>query len=114
MLDLKGLVLDLDTLQRPFAEERLSRRRQIPSLTDITSNDLIYKVGVPIDSSTNGNSGFIFRVPNFKAGSDSTNGYYAGIGNGFIVLGHADNNWNGLETIRAADIEVGQSHHLMI
>ncbi|RHZ55468.1 hypothetical protein CDV55_101642 [Aspergillus turcosus] len=83
-------------------------------ITDVTSKDLIYEADVSIDSSANGNGGFIFRVSNAKAGPDSYNGYYAGIGNGLVVLGRADNKWNGLKTLQAADIKAGQKHHLMI
>ncbi|KAF5858683.1 hypothetical protein ETB97_003898 [Aspergillus alliaceus] len=83
--------------------------------TDVTSKDLIYEADVSIDSSSaNGNGGFIFRVSNAKAGPDSYNGYYAGIGNGLVVLGRADNNWNELKMIQAADIKEGQKHHLVI
>ncbi|KAF7585362.1 hypothetical protein BBP40_011114 [Aspergillus hancockii] len=83
--------------------------------TDVTSKDLIYEADVSIDSSSaNGNGGFIFRVSNAKAGPDSYNGYYAGIGNGLVILGRADNNWNGLKMIQAADIKEGQKHHLVI
>ncbi|KJK65772.1 hypothetical protein P875_00022190 [Aspergillus parasiticus SU-1] len=70
---------------------------------------------VSIDSfSSNGNGGFIFCEFDAKASLDSYNGYYAGICNGLVVLGRADNNWNELKTIQAADIKAGQKHHLLI
>lgn len=84
-------------------------------ITDVVSKDLIYEADVSIDSSAgNGNGGFIFRVSNAKAGPDSYNGYYAGIGNGVVVLGRADGNWNGLKTVQAADIKAGKKHPLVI
>ncbi|KAF7157661.1 hypothetical protein CNMCM5623_002035 [Aspergillus felis] len=83
--------------------------------TAVTFKDLIYEADVSIDSTVNGNGGFIFRVSNAKAGGpDSYNGYYAGIGNGYVVLGFADYGWNELKNVQAADIKPGQKHHLMI
>ncbi|EEP79267.1 predicted protein [Uncinocarpus reesii 1704] len=83
--------------------------------TGLISKDLVYEADIFIDSASgNGDGGFIFRVSNAKAGPDSYNGYYAGIGNGLVVLGRADSNWNRLKTVQAADIKAGQKHHLMI
>ncbi|GFF60245.1 levanase [Aspergillus udagawae] len=83
--------------------------------TAVTFTDLIYEADVSIDSTVYGNGGFIFRVSNAKAGGpDSYNGYYAGIGNGYVVLGFADYGWNELKNVPAADIKPGQKHHLMI
>ncbi|GIJ88326.1 hypothetical protein Asppvi_007246 [Aspergillus pseudoviridinutans] len=83
--------------------------------TAVTFNDLIYEADVSIDSTANGNGGFIFRVSNAKAGGpDDYNGYYVGIGNGYVVFGFADYGWNELKNVQAADIKPGQKHHLMI
>jgi hypothetical protein len=83
--------------------------------TAVTFNDLIYEADVSIDSTANGNGGLIFRVSNAKAGGpDDYNGYYAGIGNGYVVFGFADYGWNELKNVQAADIKPGQKHHLMI
>jgi hypothetical protein len=84
-------------------------------VTEVTSEDLIYEADISIDSSTTtGDGGFIFRVSNAEAGPDSYNGYYAGIGNGVVVLGRADGNWNELKRVQAADITAGQTHHLIV
>ena len=83
--------------------------------TDVTFKDLIYEADISLISpSPHGNGGFIFRVSNAEAGPDSYNGYYAGIGNGTVVLGRADNNWNELKVVQAADIKAEQKYHLMV
>ncbi|KAH1711498.1 hypothetical protein KXX23_006427 [Aspergillus fumigatus] len=80
----------------------------------VTSHDVIYGGDVSIDATANGNGGFIFRVSNATAGPDSYNGYYAGIGVGYVVLGFADRQWNELKRAPAADITAGQTYRLLI
>jgi len=82
--------------------------------TNLSFQNLIITADISIDSTSTGNGGFIFRVSNAAAGADSYNGYYAGIGNGFVVLGRADNNWNELYNFQGADIKLGQKHRLMV
>lgn len=80
----------------------------------VTSHNVIYGGDVSIDATANGNGGFIFRVSNATAGPDSYNGYYAGIGVGYVVLGFADRQWNELKRAPAADITAGQTYRLLI
>ncbi|KNG88143.1 hypothetical protein ANOM_003350 [Aspergillus nomiae NRRL 13137] len=77
------------------------RRRPTTFTFSIINHDRDYGIDV-----------FICRRSNAKTGLDSYNGCYAGIGNGLALLGRADNNWNGFETIQAADVKAGQEHPL--
>jgi hypothetical protein len=82
-------------------------------ITGVTSQNIIYEADVSIDSTPNGNGGMIFRVSNAKPGADTYNGYYVGIGIGYVVFGFADTNWNEIRRVEAADIVDGQVHHLV-
>jgi hypothetical protein len=56
-------------------------------------NDFTYEADVTIASGT-GDAGVIFRAKNPAVGTDSYQGYYAGIAtNGQVVLGKSNNNW---------------------
>ncbi|KAE8550127.1 hypothetical protein TMatcc_001204 [Talaromyces marneffei ATCC 18224] len=82
--------------------------------TGVTSADIIYEAEISINSTPNGNGGMIFRVSNAAPGADTYNGYYVGIGIGYVVFGFADTNWNEIKRVDAADINAGQIYHLAI
>ncbi|KAE8556894.1 hypothetical protein EYB25_001600 [Talaromyces marneffei] len=82
--------------------------------TGVTSDNIIYEADISIDSSPNGNGGLIFRVSNARPGADTYNGYYVGIGLGYVVFGFANTNWNEIQRADAADINAGQTYHLMV
>ncbi|KAL6807245.1 carbohydrate-binding module family 66 protein [Trichoderma sp. SZMC 28013] len=75
--------------------------------------DFVYEADMTI-TDANGNAGLVFRVSNPYDGADGYYGYYAGIGNGFVVLGRADDNWNELSNVSAASVKIGTVHHIMV
>ncbi|GAM42378.1 hypothetical protein TCE0_044f16297 [Talaromyces pinophilus] len=82
--------------------------------TGVTSENIIYEADISINSTPNGNGGMILRVSNPAPGADTYNGYYVGIGIGYVVFGFADPNWNEIKRVDATDINAGQIHHLAI
>lgn len=60
-----------------------------------------------------GNAGLIFRASDIHDGADSYRGYYAGIGDGFMVLGRVDNGWTQLANV-PVDAHIGQKYSIIV
>lgn len=75
-------------------------------------SDFVYEADVTIWDE-NGDAGLVFRASSPYDGTDGYYGYYAGFGNGYIVLGRSDNGWNELANI-SASIQHGTAHHIMV
>ncbi|KAJ3499457.1 hypothetical protein NLG97_g297 [Lecanicillium saksenae] len=76
-------------------------------------SDLAYEADVSFAVPT-GNGGLIFRVGSAGAGDDTYQGYYAGIGNGFVVLGVANNNWKELSRVNTTDVQARQAYRMRV
>lgn len=76
-------------------------------------SDFAYEADVSFNVPS-GNGGLIFRVGSAGAGDDTYQGYYAGIGNGFVVLGVANNNWKELTRTNTSDIQARTTYRMRI
>ncbi|GAA3230865.1 hypothetical protein GCM10010532_066070 [Dactylosporangium siamense] len=80
---------------------------------DTNFGDFSYDADVTVTSG-GGDAGLTFRVSNAASGTDSYNGYYAGISPaGRVVLGRAANNWASLGTANLT-VTAGTSYHLRV
>ena len=61
-----------------------------------------------------GNIGFVFRASNFTNTTDGADGYYAGIGDGFIHVGRMNQGWTELAKIEDETMTVNEMHHLKV
>lgn len=75
-------------------------------------NDFIFETDIKIGSSS-GNAGVIFRVSGAGEGADNYSGYYAGIGDGNVVLSRANHDYNQLRNAQMG-INAGQNYHLRV
>ncbi|GHJ48077.1 hypothetical protein Cs7R123_54190 [Catellatospora sp. TT07R-123] len=83
------------------------------ALLDTNFGDFTYDADVTVTSGS-GDAGLLFRTSGAAVGTDSYNGYYAGISPaGRVVLGRAANNWTQLATT-ALTVAVGTSYHLRV
>lgn len=78
-----------------------------------TFSDFAYEADVTFNVPS-GNGGLIFRVGTAGAGDDAYQGYYAGIENGSVLLGVANNNWKELKRAAAADIKARQPYRMRV
>lgn len=85
-------------------------------LRDMQMADGIYEADISVTNliDGNGNVGFTFRSSNYQIGADGLDGYYAGIGNGFVQLGRMNNNWTELAIERDPNLGMGTSHRLKV
>ncbi|KAH8891380.1 putative glycosyl hydrolase [Thozetella sp. PMI_491] len=83
------------------------------ALLDTNFTDLVYDADVTINSGS-GDAGVVFRTTNPSTGTDSYNGYYAGIKtDGKVVLGAANGGWRQLAIADMA-ITTGTQYHLRV
>lgn len=85
-------------------------------MKDVSMADGIYEADITIKSLSdpNGNTGFAFRSGNYQLGSDGLDGYYAGIGNGFVQVGRMNNNWAELANVKVPELKMGTTHKLRV
>ena len=85
-------------------------------LNDLQMSDGIYEAEITLNSlyEPNGNTGITFRSSNYLLGSDGLDGYYAGLGNGYIQLGRMNNNWTELARVEVPGLETGTTHKLKV
>ena len=85
-------------------------------MKDLWMTDGIYEADITIQSlyEPNGNTGFAFRSTNYQLGSDGLDGYYAGIGNGYVQLGRMNNNWKELANVKVSGLTLGSTHKLRV
>ncbi|EHK43109.1 hypothetical protein TRIATDRAFT_34746 [Trichoderma atroviride IMI 206040] len=81
-------------------------------IRDTLYSDFVYEADVTIWDES-GDAGLVFRASSPYDGTDGYYGYYAGFGNGYIVLGRSDNGWNELANVNAS-IQHGTAHHIMV
>lgn len=70
----------------------------------ISVTDFTYKAMVLTREKSKGDSGVVFRVSNPAVGADAYSGYYAGITDGYVVLGKADGGWKEMNRV-ALDVQ---------
>ena len=78
------------------------------------STDLVAEADITLTEvkpGTNGNMGLIIRGSEYKDNVDGANGYYAGIGEGYIQVGRMSNGWTELANAKAP-VAVGETHRL--
>lgn len=78
-----------------------------------TFSDFAYEADVTFNVA-GGNGGLIFRVGTAGVGDDTYQGYYAGIENGSVMLGVANNNWKELKRAAASDIKARQPYRMRV
>ena len=85
-------------------------------LNDLQMSDGIYEAEITLNSlyEPNGNTGITFRSSNYLLGSDGLDGYYAGLGNGYIQLGRMNNNWTELARVEVPGLQTGTTHKLKV
>ncbi len=85
-------------------------------MKDISMTDGIYEADITINSMSDagGNAGFAFRSSNYLVGSDGLDGYYAGIGNGYVQVGRMNNNWKELAKVEVPGLTLGSTHKLTV
>ena len=85
-------------------------------MNNVWMADGIYEADITINSlsDANGNTGFTFRSTNYQLGSDGLDGYYAGIGNGFVQVGRMNNNWTELANVKVPELRTGTTHKLKV
>lgn len=85
-------------------------------LNDIAMADGIYEADINISNSNgeHGNVGFLFRSSHYTIGPDGADGYYAGIGNGYVQLGRMNQAWKELAKVKVPELQVGTTHKLRI
>ncbi len=78
-------------------------------IKDLKMADGVYEADFTLRNLTDngGNVGFTFRSTNYQVGADGLDGYYAGIGNGYVQLGRMNNNWKELARERDANLKTG-------
>ncbi|UKZ50510.1 hypothetical protein TrVGV298_004773 [Trichoderma virens] len=81
-------------------------------IRDTLYSDFVYEADVTIWDES-GDAGLVFRASSPYDGTDGYYGYYAGFGNGYIVLGRSDDGWNELANVNAS-IQHGTAHHIMV
>lgn len=85
-------------------------------IKDLKMADGVYEADFTLKNLTDngGNVGFTFRSTNYQVGADGLDGYYAGIGNGYVQLGRMNNNWKELARERDANLKTGTKHRLKV
>lgn len=85
-------------------------------MRDMRMADGIYEADITLDNlyDNNGNAGFTFRSANYLVGSDGLDGYYAGIGNGYVQVGRMNNNWKELANVKVPELKKGTTHRLRV
>lgn len=85
-------------------------------IKDIKMADGVYEADFTVGSlkDNNGNVGFAFRSTNYQVGADGLDGYYAGLGNGYVQLGRMNNNWKELARENDANLRTGTKHKLKV
>ena len=85
-------------------------------MKDVSMADGIYEADITINSlsDSGGNAGFAFRSSNYLLGSDGLDGYYAGIGNGYVQVGRMNNNWTELAKVDVPGLTIGSTHKLTV
>ncbi len=85
-------------------------------MRDMRMADGIYEADITLDNlyDNNGNAGFTFRSANYLVGSDGPDGYYAGIGNGYVQVGRMNNNWKELANVKVPELKKGTTHRLRV
>lgn len=83
---------------------------------DLWVADAVYEADITITalSESGGNTGLTVRSSNYQVGSDGLDGYYAGIGNGYVQLGRMNNNWKELARVNLPQLTVGSTHRLKV
>ena len=78
--------------------------------------DGIYEADITVTNSngSSGNIGFVFRGKNWNVGADGADGYYAGIGDGYVQLGRMNQNWTELAKVSVPGLTVGSTHTLRV
>lgn len=84
-------------------------------LDTTTFTNVTFKADIVLPSGSGGDAGLVFRVSDPTVGTDSYQGYYAGINAaaGSIVLGRANNGYVQIGYARAS-IKTEQVHHMMV
>lgn len=85
-------------------------------LKDMRMADGVYEADITIGHlyDNNGNAGFTFRSSNYLVGADGLDGYYAGIGNGYVQVGRMNNNWKELANVKVPELKTGTTHRLKV
>lgn len=79
-------------------------------------SDGIYEMDITVTNSNaeHGNAGFIFRSSNYNMGPDGADGYYAGIGDGYVQLGRMNQGWLELAKASVPELRVNTTHTLRV
>ena len=85
-------------------------------LKDLAMADGVYEADITVTNSNGqyGNVGFVFRSSNYNIGADGADGYYAGIGDGYVQLGRTNQNWKELAKVSVPELKVGTTHRLRV
>lgn len=86
-------------------------------MKDTYMSDGIYELDVTMtrdNETSRGNAGFVFRGKNFALGADGADGYYAGIGQGYVQLGRMNQNWTELARAELPELKLNTTHTLTI
>ncbi|OAA53156.1 hypothetical protein ISF_08997 [Cordyceps fumosorosea ARSEF 2679] len=82
-------------------------------ISDQLFSDFSYESDLSLGSG-GGNAGLMFRASSPHAGADGYYGYYAGIGDGFAVVGRSDNSWNELQRVTLPGFDAKQRHRIKV
>ena len=85
-------------------------------MNDVSMADGIYEADITINSLSDagGNAGFAIRSSNYLIGSDGLDGYYVGIGNGYVQVGRMNNSWTELAKVEMSGLTLGTTHKLTV
>ena len=85
-------------------------------INNTESTDLVAEADITlteVNPGTNGNMGLIVRGSNYLENVDGADGYYAGLGEGYIQVGRMHNGWTELAKVDAP-VAVGETHRLRV
>lgn len=85
-------------------------------MKDISMADGIYEAEITINDlyDAGGNAGFAIRSSNYLIGPDGLDGYYVGIGNGYVQVGRMNNSWTELAKVDIPELTLGTTHKLTV
>lgn len=85
-------------------------------MEDLWIADAVYEADITLKSLSDGggNTGFAIRSSNYQIGSDGLDGYYVGMGNGYVQVGRMNNNWSELAKVKIPQLTLGSTHRLKV
>ncbi|MEK8128502.1 family 16 glycoside hydrolase [Paenibacillus filicis] len=84
---------------------------------DAQFENMTLEADIKLSSDTGtGDAGLLFKTQSAKPGADNVQGYYAGLsGDGQVILGRMNNNWQPLKLVKAFDkIDFNRYYHMKV